>query len=83
MKKFIHQLPLWMTIFLVTFFSCEQEDPNLSELRGTLRLGGISLEFAPMGSPGSRITENSAWVHVFPDSADLAFIHKATGSSKK
>ena len=66
-------------MLLVTFYSCEQEEHNLSELQGTVRFGGISLEFAPMGSPGSRITGNSTWVHVFPNSADLVFINKATG----
>jgi hypothetical protein len=79
MKKLINKLPLWMTMLLVTFYSCQQEDHPLSELQGTIRFGGISLEFAPMGSPGSRITGNSTWVHVFPNSADLVFINKATG----
>ncbi|MEX2511599.1 MAG: hypothetical protein WD398_01725 [Cyclobacteriaceae bacterium] len=70
---------IWMVILLATFYSCQQEDHPLSELQGTIRFGGISLEFAPMGAPGSRITGNSPWTHVFPNLADLVFINKATG----
>lgn len=79
MKLFIHKLPLWMILLWVPFFSCEQEDPTSSSLHGTIRFGGMSLEFTPMGSQGSRITGSSPWVHVFPNSADLVFIDKATG----
>ncbi|HSJ67728.1 MAG TPA: BspA family leucine-rich repeat surface protein, partial [Anditalea sp.] len=80
MKKIINNFLLWMTIFLcVTVLSCEQEDYSLSDRQGTLRLVGISLEFVPMGSPGSRIEVNSPWVHVFSNSAELIFTNKATG----
>ncbi|MEX2511597.1 MAG: BspA family leucine-rich repeat surface protein [Cyclobacteriaceae bacterium] len=77
MKKSINKI--WMILLLITFYSCQQEDHPLSELQGTIRFGGISLEFAPMGGPGSRIRQNSPWVHVFPNSADLVFMDKATG----
>jgi surface protein len=79
MKNFITKFPLWMTFLLVSFYSCNQEEESLSALQGSVRFGGISLEFAPMGSPGSRITGNSAWVHIFPNSANLVFTNKVTG----
>lgn len=68
-----------MIIAMVSFFSCEQEDHQLFELQGTVRFGGISLEFAPMGSPQNRIAGNSTWEHIFPNSADLIFENLATG----
>ena len=68
-----------MAILLVSFYSCNQEEESLSGLQGSVRFGGISLELAPMGSPGSRITGNSTWVNIFPNSANLVFTNKATG----
>ena len=79
MKNFITKFPLWMSILLVSFYSCNQEEESLSGLQGSVRFGGISLELAPMGSPGSRITGNSTWVNIFPNSANLVFTNKATG----
>ena len=67
-----------MTILLVSFYSCNQEEESLSALQGSVSFGGISLEFEPIGSPGSRITENSTWIHVFPNSAILVFTNKVT-----
>ena len=76
MKKSIKKLTFFLTILV---FSCQQEDSGLSKLQGTVRFGGISLEFAPMGSPGSRVTGVSPWVHIYPNSADLVFTNKSTG----
>jgi len=76
--KFIKNIPLLMTILLVSLFSCNKEEESLSGLQGIVSFGGISLEFVPMGSPGERISGNSTWVHVFPSSADLIFTNKVT-----
>jgi len=76
--KFINKFSLLMTILLVSLFSCNQEGESLSGLQGSVSFGAISLQFAPMGSPGDRISGNSTWVHVFPNSANLVFTNKVT-----
>ncbi|WP_439482267.1 BspA family leucine-rich repeat surface protein [Cyclobacterium plantarum] len=79
MKKLFKNFPLHVALALVALYSCEQGDQPLSPLQGSIRFGGISLVFSPMGSPESRVTANSPWVHVFPNSANLVFIAKTTG----
>jgi surface protein len=67
-----------MTIILVTLYSCNREEESLPGLQGSVSFGGISLDFEPMGSPGNRISGNSTWVNVFPNSAELIFTNKIT-----
>lgn len=69
---------LFICILLVAVFSCKQEDSDLSSMEGNVRFGGISLEFAPMGSEGSRLAAASPWVHIFPNSAEIVFTNKVT-----
>jgi surface protein len=76
--KFIQKLNLLITILLVSLNSCNQEEESLPGLQGSVSFGGISLDFEPMGSPGNRISGNSTWVHVFPNSANLIFTNKVT-----
>ncbi len=76
-------LSLYLALLLVSLYSCQQEDSDLSELQGIVRFGSISLEFEPMGSPGSRISGFSPWVNVFPNSADIVFTNKVTNEEYK
>lgn len=78
MKKSIKKISFLLTTFLVGFFSCQEKETILSELEGTVVFGGINLEFAPVGPPGSRVTGASPWVHVFPNSVDIILKNKAT-----
>jgi surface protein len=79
MKFTIQKTSLLLTILLVTFLSCQQEENTLSPQEGTVQFGGISLEFETMGSPGSRIIGFSPWKHIFPDAANLVFTNKISG----
>jgi hypothetical protein len=78
MKKLIHKFPLLFPIIMFWLYSCQREETNLSEPQGTVFFGGISLEFAPIGSQGSRVEGISPWIHIFPNSANLVFTNKLT-----
>jgi surface protein len=79
MRNSIKNPPFFLTILLVTLLSCHQEENTLSQQEGIVRFGGISLEFEPMGSPGSRVMGVSPWKHIFPDAANLVFTNKING----
>jgi surface protein len=78
MKNFVKKPSLFQFILLVTLFSCVREEKDLLTREGNVRFGGISLEFAPMGSAGSRLAGASTWIHIFPNSVDLVFTNKVT-----
>jgi hypothetical protein len=78
MKNLINYSFYFFSLFLVTLLSCQQEDSDLLTREGNVRFGGISLEFAPMGSAGSRLAGASPWIHIFPNSVDLVFTNKVS-----
>ncbi|MCS4436609.1 BspA family leucine-rich repeat surface protein [Aquiflexum gelatinilyticum] len=78
MKKTVNLFSLLLSFTMVCLLSCQQEDSDLPILEGNVRFGGISLEFAPMGTEGSRLAAASPWLHIFPNSAKIVFINKVT-----
>ena len=74
----IRKTYLLLAILLGSVFSCQQEDITLSGPEGNVRFGGISLEFAPIGTSGNRMEGISPWIHIFPNSAKIVFTNKVT-----
>ncbi|MCS4436610.1 BspA family leucine-rich repeat surface protein [Aquiflexum gelatinilyticum] len=78
MKKTIKLFSLLLPFTMVCMLSCQQEDSDLSIWEGNVRFGGISLEFAPIGTSGNRMEGISPWIHIFPNSANIFFTNKVT-----
>ncbi|MCS4436611.1 BspA family leucine-rich repeat surface protein [Aquiflexum gelatinilyticum] len=78
MENSIKKFYVFLCILLVTVSSCQQGDSDLSIKEGSVKLGGISLEFAPMDTEGSRLNATSPWIHIFPNRVEIVFTNKAT-----